>query len=86
MRSPTNSWGGAGYQGINSHWMDSSGHVFEVQFHTPESFAAKQMTHPMYDEIRAPATSSDRVIELAREQRRIFSAVPRPAGAETIQW
>ena len=86
VRSPTNSWGGAGYQGINSHWMDGSGHVFEVQFHTPESFAAKQITHPMYDEIRAPATPPERVIELVREQRGVFDAVPRPVGAETIRW
>lgn len=37
-----NTFGGDGYQGINTTWRDpSTGHSFEVQLHTPESFAAK---------------------------------------------
>jgi len=41
-----NSWGGEGYAGINSFWRtaDDRG-TFEVQFHTPDSFAAKTATH-----------------------------------------
>jgi len=43
-----NSWGGEGYAGINSFWRtaDDRG-TFEVQFHTPDSFAAKD-GHPRH--------------------------------------
>lgn len=30
------------YQGINSVWQSPEGHTFEVQYHTPESYEAKQ--------------------------------------------
>lgn len=49
-----NTWGGARYRGINSLWKDpDSGVVFEVQFHTPDSFWAKEDgTHDLYEEQR----------------------------------
>ncbi|WP_419776414.1 hypothetical protein [Mycolicibacterium fortuitum] len=80
-----NTWGQDGYQGINSFWRDpQTGHVFEVQFHTPASFDAKMSTHGLYEEARAPGTSEARAAELGRQQEEIFGAVPRPEGSSGI--
>jgi hypothetical protein len=81
-----NTWDKPGYQGINSFWRDpESGHVFEMQFHTQESFDAKMDTHPLYEEYRLPDTTPERKAELLAEQNRIFGQVPRPEGASGIR-
>jgi hypothetical protein len=80
-----NTFGSEGYQGINTNWRDpQTGHVFEVQFHTPASFEAKTATHPLYAEMRLPGTSPQRYDELARLQDEIFAAVPTPPGAPGV--
>ncbi len=81
-----NTWGSGGYQGINSFWRDpDTGHVFEMQFHTPESFDAKMVTHGLYEEARLPGVEPARVRELEDLQGQIFGAVPRPDGASQIR-
>ncbi|MEU5883204.1 hypothetical protein [Spirillospora sp. NPDC047279] len=80
-----NTWGGAGYQGINSTWRDPrTGQIFEVQFHTQQSFWAKTVTHGLYKRIRLPGTSREEVSRLEREQDDIFDDVPVPDGAPDI--
>ena len=80
-----NTFGGPDYQGINTTWHDPrTGHAFEVQFHTPESFEAKTLTHEMYEEIRLPSTSPERAAELSVQQQAIFDSVPRPPGAHDV--
>ena len=80
-----NSFGGPEYQGINTTWHDpATGHSFEVQFHTPESFDAKTATHGLYEEIRLPETPDVRVQELKHQQQQIFDAVPRPPGGSQV--
>ena len=37
------------YQGINTSWKYKNGVIFELQFHTPESFAIKNERHHVYD-------------------------------------
>ena len=37
------------YQGINTSWKYKNGVIFELQFHTPESFAIKNKRHHIYD-------------------------------------
>lgn len=82
-RKPT--WGDEGYRGFNSFWKDpKTGQVFEVQFHTPESFDAKMRTHDIYDQIRILPEGDPRRIALEAEQNAIFDAVPHPPGAETL--
>ena len=81
-----NSWGSPAYQGINSFWRDpQTGHVFEMQFHTQESFDAKMVTHGLYEEARLPGVDDARFQELQDQQNQIFSAVPRPSGASQIK-
>ncbi len=50
LRKP--SWDDPDYKGVNSRWQDPGSKVrFEVQFHTPESWEAKQETHDTYEKI-----------------------------------
>ncbi|MBP2056777.1 hypothetical protein J2Z21_009796 [Streptomyces griseochromogenes] len=80
-----NTWGGSGYKGINSTWRDpSSGQVFEVQFHTPESFVAKMDTHVLYEKGRLPGISSDEFSAIQAAQNDLFDKVPVPRGADSI--
>jgi len=81
-----NTWGSDAYKGINSFWRDpQTGHVFEMQFHTQESFDAKMTTHDLYEQARLPGVSPDEVQSLQNQQNQIFGAVPRPSGATGIK-
>jgi hypothetical protein len=81
-----NSWGDAQYRGINSQWRDpESGQRFEVQFHTFTSFAAKQVTHGVYERIRSPETPDDERDELVAMQQDVTERIPVPSGAADIE-
>lgn len=75
-----------GYKGINSRWETSAGGRFELQFHTKESFYAKEdLTHPPYERLRSPSTSRAERRELRAFQRQVAVAVPGPQGVDQIQ-
>jgi hypothetical protein len=71
--------GSTGYRGVNTTWFDpATGQRFEMQFHTPESLAAKEVTHPIYDFSRvADPQMAPRFNEL---QNKVFDMVPLPEG------
>ena len=74
-----------GYRGVNTSWRNRvSGQRFEVQFHTPQSYHAKEYTHPRYEEARHPSTSPERVMELHASMNEIFGKVPIPKGAGEV--
>jgi len=76
------SWTGTEYKGINSQWRDRvNGQAFEVQFHTPDSWEAKQRTHDAYERIMSPETAPAERARLCEYQREISSRVPIPSGA-----
>jgi hypothetical protein len=76
------SWSGAEYKGINSQWRDMrSGQLFEVQFHTPESWSAKQCTHDAYEKLECPTTLPEERVRLRVFQREIVATVGVPPGA-----
>jgi hypothetical protein len=53
-----NYWACDTWKGISTSWIDAgTGHLFEVQFHTPQSVAARELTYPAYQRLRDPATS-----------------------------
>lgn len=80
-----NSWGDPEYKGINTRWVTPEGQRFEVQFHTPESFHAKQeVTHESYEKIRNYLTSKRELSELHSFQREVSSKIPIPDGATSI--
>ena len=80
-----NSWSGEEYKGINSRWFDpASGKLFEIQFHTQESWEAKQQTHDAYERMKDPRTPSAEVKTLREYQKQISQAVEIPPGAPDI--
>lgn len=80
-----NSWSNQEYKGINTRWrIPGSGQLFEVQFHTRNSFEAKQETHSAYEMLRDPATSKAEQRSLEAFQRAVSSRIPIPYGATDI--
>jgi hypothetical protein len=78
-------WHGDEYKGVNSQWSDpASGLRFEVQFHTDESWSAKQTTHWAYEKIRSASVSIDETESLRAYQREVSATVRIPSGAFDI--
>ncbi len=79
------SWNEGDYRGVNTRWRDAdSGVPFEVQFHTPESWDAKQKTHDIYEKLCDTRTPPREREQLEEQQKMIVAAIPVPGGAETI--
>ena len=82
MYQSKNSWGATEYKGINTRWVTQEGQRFEVQFHTPESFHAKQnVTHRAYERLRNLLTSDAERGELESFQREVSSRIELPDAA-----
>jgi hypothetical protein len=84
MEFSRNSWDSAQYRGINTRWRTPAGQLVEVQFHTLESFSAKQLTHQAYERIRSPAASDLERDELYAFQGEVAAQVAVPEGAPAI--
>ena len=85
MYESRSAWRAAEYKGINTRWVTTEGQRFEVQFHTAESFHAKQyVTHDAYERIRDPQTTGDERGELKAFQREVCSHIKVPDGAWDI--
>jgi hypothetical protein len=73
------------YKGINTRWVTPDGQRFEVQFHTAESYHAKQeVTHRIYERLRSPLTPDDERRELRSFQREVCQWISIPEGATAI--
>jgi hypothetical protein len=73
------------YKGINTRWVTAEGQRFEIQFHTAESFHAKQeLTHRSYERLRNSLTSDDERHELRLYQREVCRWIAAPEGATAI--
>jgi hypothetical protein len=80
-----NSWSGEHYKGVNSQWLEpDSGQRFEVQFHTPTSFEAKQLTHDAYKRLRTRQADKFEQIVLEAFEAKVAAEVPVPSGAADI--
>jgi hypothetical protein len=85
MYQSTNYWADPEYKGVNTRWVTQQGQRFEVQFHTPESFHAKEvLTHRAYERIRDTTTSRPELRELHAFQGEVSSHVQVPDGAADI--
>lgn len=81
-----NTWGGTGYQGINANYQTTDGFVFELQFHTNASHAAKEEgTHTLYEQWRVLDPNSEQAREIQRQMNTVFAAVPVPPGSTTLR-
>src|ERR1017187_2399555 len=80
-----NFWNYAEYKGINSQWQDrETGRTLEMQFHTPASFDAKQLTHKAYEQLHSLRTTRRESRELHDYQCEVSFKIPMPNGALDI--
>ena len=85
MYESRNSWDGTEYKGINTRWVTQAGQRFEVQFHTSESYHAKEyVTHRAYERIRNTLTSDEEREELKEFQQEVCAHIRVPNGALDI--
>jgi hypothetical protein len=85
MYQSANYWTDPEYKGINTRWMSQLGQRFEVQFHTPESFHAKEyVTHKAYERLRTTQITAEERGELEDFQREVSSHIRVPDGAADI--
>lgn len=85
LRKP--SWDADDYRGVNSRWWDPERSVlFEVQFHTPESWEAKQRTHDIYEKLCDTRITPAERKQLEEQQRRMVAAIPVPPSAGNITY
>jgi len=81
-----NLWTADQYKGLNSQWRNQgTGTRLEVQFHTPESLEAKELTHAAYERIRGPAVTPAEQRALKGFQRRVNTVLIAPSGTADIQ-
>jgi hypothetical protein len=81
-----NLWTGDQYKGINSQWRrPETGLRFEVQFHTPESLEAKELTHKAYERLRRTETMQIERDELEKYQSRVNALLITPPGSVHIK-
>lgn len=81
-----NLWSDNQYKGINSQWRRlETGSRFEMQFHTPESLEAKELTHQAYERIRGSDATPTERREARVFQRQVNALLPIPAGTDRIK-
>lgn len=71
---------GDDYSGVNCVLRAPNGTFWELQFHTPQSLAAKQQTHELYEEYRLDSTPLERKRELFETMTEVWKTVPVPVG------
>lgn len=75
------------FSAINVTLRDPEGHLWEIQFHTPQTFDLKEHYHDLYKRshhLRLQGVPAARLQELTRPARDAFRAVPMPPGCEDI--
>jgi len=73
------------YKGTNTRWISPEGQRFELQFHTPESYNAKQhVTHGAYERSRNPLTGRSERREIEIFQREVCTFIPVPSEIDGI--
>jgi hypothetical protein len=81
-----NLWTADQYKGINSQWRrPDTGTRFEMQFHTPESLEAKELTHSAYERIRGSESSPAERRELKVFQLRVNALLVAPPAVAEIK-
>lgn len=74
------------YKGINSVWRDpTTGQTFEMQWHTPASFEAKEAAHQYYEAARVPGATDTQVAAAKAKAVAIFRELTDPPGAAQIR-
>lgn len=74
------------YKGVNTFIQNEDGDVFEMQYHTQQSFDVKNgLLHKLYEKFRDPKTSIHEKEKLLLEMRKLSSKIKIPEGVELIE-
>ena len=81
-----NLWEAEQYKGVNSQWrMAETATRFEIQFHTPQSLEAKELTHDAYERARSNLAATAEVVALEDFQRLVNSMITPPPGTDRLK-
>ncbi len=75
------------FSAINLTLRNPEGHLWEIQFHTPQTFDLKEQFHELYKQshrLRLQGAPAARLKELTRPARDAFRGVPLPLGCDDI--
>ena len=74
------------YKGVNTFIQNEDGDVFEMQYHTQQSFDLKNgLLHKLYEQFRNPKTPFHEKEKLLLEMRKLSSKIKVPKGIELIE-
>lgn len=74
------------YKGVNTFIQNEDGDVFEMQYHTQQSFDVKNgLLHKLYEKFRDPKTSIHEKEKLLLEMRKLSSKIKVPEGVDLIE-
>ena len=80
LEARRNRWDTPEFKGIRTRWRDPAHDLpFEVQFHTPASWAVVQRTYDAYVRITDPRTSAEERSQLRERQVAAAAGTPLPA-------
>jgi len=82
-----NTWtNDSAYKGVNTFIQNEDGDVFEMQYHTQQSFDVKNgLLHKLYEKFRDPKTSIHEKEKLLLEMRKLSSKIKVPEDVELIE-
>ena len=82
-----NTWkNDSAYKGVNTFIQNKDGDVFEMQYHTQQSFDLKNgLLHKLYEQFRNPKTPFHEKEKLLLEMRKLSSKIKVPKGIELIE-
>ncbi|WP_246048900.1 XopAD/skwp family type III secretion system effector [Brenneria rubrifaciens] len=78
---------GYAFRAISTKLNSPDGIVWEIQFHTPQTFELKEKFHDLYKKaqaVRYQSSNSDQERETLRPAREAFRAVPLPPGCDEL--
>lgn len=74
------------YKGVNTFIQNEDGDIFEMQYHTQQSFDLKNgLLHKLYEKFREPKTPFREKEKLLLEMRKLSSRIKMPEGIELIE-
>ncbi|RLM27456.1 hypothetical protein BIY29_02085 [Brenneria alni] len=78
---------GYGFSAISAKLNSPDGLIWEIQFHTPQTFELKEQFHDLYKKaqaVRYQSTNSEQERAILHPAREAFRAVPLPPGCEEL--
>lgn len=72
------------HKAVQSTFRDKNGNIFELQFQTPSSQAAKELKFPLYEERRKAGINETRAKELESGMRYLANRVNDPKYIDSI--